>query len=746
MAKVPVTVRVARWSATHPWRAIISWIIFVAFCLAIGSMSGIRNATNADFRIGEAGRAQGILAEGGIPEQTLEKVLIAARSGQMDRAAADVAAGDISRRMRALPDVQGVGNPIQANDGNALLVPVTMTAEGAAASDHVQYLLDATAAVQAAHPDLRIEQTGDASVGLQVDEQSAADTAAAERLSLPVTLLILLIAFGAIVAAAVPLLVALSAVAASIGLSMLSTHLFPSVGGQNNTMIMLIGMAVGVDYSLFYLRRQREERARPGGTISHTAAVELAAATSGRAIIVSGLAVLASVSALFFANDIIFSSLGISVMIVVAIAMVASLTVLPAVLAKLGRWVDRPRVPLLGRLVQRSGPSRLWPALLRPALRRPVLTLLVSGLGMVLIALPILSMRLDLPSNDRLPKVQAVRTGDEVSRTFPTQGSTFTVALRDGSGHGDELNAAVNDLERRVQADPLLAGKTVPAVRKSAVGRIQAVDFSTPYSAEAPESHQLLGRLHDDYLPATVGRIAGVDYAIGGEVSMRDSDSAHLNQKLPVVVAILLLVTLVMMALSFRSLAVGLVSALLNLLSSAAALGALALVFQSDWGARLFNLPPGGFIVARVPLFLFVILFGLSMDYQVFVLSRIREAALRGMPTREAVLQGLTSSAGVVTSAALVMISVFGGFIFNGLLEIKQVGFVLTVGVLLDAFVIRILILPALMTLLGNANWWPSRAVRQAAQHAEAGGIPTSSGPSRSAYRATPVDHGRRSL
>jgi putative drug exporter of the RND superfamily len=465
MARSSITVRVARWSATHPWRAIISWIVFVALCLAVGSMVGTRNATNADFRVGEAGRAQTIMADGGIPEQSVEKVLIAARSGQLDQAEATAAAEDVTRRMRVLPHVEDVGAPLASSDGNALLVPVNLTAEGAAGSGRVEPLLDATAAAQAAHPDLRIEQTGDSSVGFQVDEKSGEDTLTAERLSLPLTLLILLVAFGAIVAAGVPVLIALSAVAASVGLSMVATHFFPSVGGQNSTIIILIGMAVGVDYSLFYLRREREERARSGGTISHTAAVELAAATSGRAIIVSGMAVIASVAALFFANDIIFSSLGISVMIVVAIAMVASLTVLPALLAKLGRWTDRPRLPLLGRLTNRAGPPRLWPALLRPALRHPVITLVVSGVVMVALALPALGMKLDLPSNNRLPKVQAVRTHDELVRTFPMQGSEFIVAVRDNSGEPGQLDAALADLEGKVRADPLLADKTVPETR-----------------------------------------------------------------------------------------------------------------------------------------------------------------------------------------------------------------------------------------------------------------------------------------
>ncbi len=714
VAKTQVTVRVARWSATHPWRAITAWIVFVGLCLALGSVIGSRTATDADFRVGEAGQAQTIMADGGIKAQSIEKVLIAPKSGALDRAAADAAATDLAQRMRALPEVQEVRAPVESTDRNALMVPVVMVAPGATSSDHVQPLLDTTAAAQAAHPALRIEQTGDASISYQVDEKTAADTASAEQLSLPITLLILMVAFGAIIAAGVPVLVALSAVAASIGLSALSSHIVPGVGGQNATIIMLIGMAVGVDYSLFYLRREREERARSGGRLSHTAAVELAAATSGRAVIVSGFAVLASVAALFFANDIIFASLGFSVMIVVAVAMLASLTVLPALLAKLGRWVDRPRLPLIGRLTNRQGPGKLWPALLRPAVRHPVIALVASVVALLLLALPALNMRLNLPANDRMTKVSSVLTYEELQKTFPAQGSDFVIAARAGSNDPGALATALSDLDRQVQADPLLAGRSASETQTSADGRTKVITIGTPYGTSAPESRELLTKLHEKYLPTTVGKLQGAEYAVGGGLSMRDSDSAHLADKLPLVVGILLLLTFVMMTVSFRSVAVGLTSALLNLLSSVAAMGALAYVFQSDWAARLLDLPPGGFIVSRVPLFLFVILFGLSMDYQVFVVSRIREAALRGVPTKQAVLQGITGSAGVITSAALVMVSVFGGFVFGGLLEIKQVGFALAIGVLLDAFIVRILVLPSLMTLLGNANWWPSKAVARA--------------------------------
>jgi RND superfamily putative drug exporter len=673
----------ARWSARNPWKAIVGWLVFVALCLTAGAVIGERRATGADFRIGEAGHAQQIMDDGRLAEPIVENVLISARSGTLD-----------------------VSAPIQATDRNALLVPVLTTSDAVNAQENVNTLLQTTAAVAADHPELRIEQSGEASINYQIDTASGEQTALAEKLSLPITLVILLVTFGALWAAGVPLIVAVSSVAGAMGLSIASSHVFPSVG-QNNTMIVLIGMAVGVDYSLFYLRRAREERARTGGTISHSQAVELAAATSGHAVVVSGFAVIISVAAMFVAQDMIFTSLGVSVILVVAMAMLASLTVLPALLAKLGRFMDRPRLPWLGN---HERESRVWPALVSPAVRRPGRTLLIGALVLAALAAPALAMRLNLPSYDRMPRVAGIITHEELVERFPMQGvAAFVVAVHSDTASRQQIDAALDRLERAAVADPAVAGKTTPVRKFSPDNRYATVRFGTPYKIDAPEAHAFLPRLRDSMMPSELGALPGVDYAVGGDVSIHDSDVRHLNSKLVLVVIFLLILTFAVMAVAFRSVVVGLVSTVLNMASAAAALGVLAFVFQSDWAARWLDLPPGGFIIARVPLFLFVILVGLSMDYQVFVVSRIREAALAGMATKEAVRYGIVKSAGVVTSAALVMISVFTGFVFGGLLEIKQVGLGLAFGIFVDAFIIRVVILPSLMTLLGQANWWPSR-------------------------------------
>jgi RND superfamily putative drug exporter len=359
-------------------------------------MAGSKEPADSDFRIGESGRASAIIADGNFHDPV-------AKAGALDTGAAKAAAADVAQRMRALHEVAKVADPVPSQNGKALMVPVTMKAEKDSAKQDIQPLLDAAAAAQAAHPALRVEQTGGVSLNKGINNRVGDDLVFAEKLTLPATLIILLVAFGAIIAAGVPVLLAISAVGAAIGLAALMSHVIPNVDTVNNV-ILLIGMAVGVAYSLFYLKREREERARAGGQLDHVTAVQLAAATSGRAIVVSGFAVIVSMAGLYLAGDVVFSSLATGSVIVVAVAMIGSLTVLPALLAKLVRRVDRPRVPLLGRLSNRQGPPRLWPALLQPALRRPVATLLLATAAMLALAMPALNLKLTSPNIDTLPR------------------------------------------------------------------------------------------------------------------------------------------------------------------------------------------------------------------------------------------------------------------------------------------------------------------------------------------------------
>ncbi|HEU5469029.1 MAG TPA: MMPL family transporter [Actinophytocola sp.] len=706
----PVTVRVARWSATHPWRAIGLWMVFVAVCFAAGTMAGTNTATDEDEWLGESGRAAAIVKDGHFDDPVVENVMITARSGRLDPAVAEAAGRDVAERMQARSEVAEVGAAVPAEDGSALLIPVTMSGSPDTAGDRIEALLGATDEAQRAHPDLKIAQVGPESIGHGINERVGEDLGRAELMSLPVTLLIMLIAFGAIVAAGVPVLLAISAVAAAMGLTALASHLVPAVETVNSV-ILLMGMAVGVDYSLFYLKREREERERLGGNPrSHVAAVEIAAATAGRAVVVSGLAVIVSMAGLYLANDAVFASLGTGSIIVVAVAILGSLTVLPALLAKLGRRVDRPRVPLLWRISNRQGPPRVWPALLRPALKYPAVTLVVSAGAMVALALPALDMSLRSAGPETLPKsIPVVAAWDDLTKAFPSEGTSHQVAVRAPAERAGEVRTALTELLDRTRGDTLFATDARAQIRTSDDGRVSMVGIPTPYAESAPEAERSMAVLRDELVPATVGRVPGADYAVGGDVARNVDYQQNQSDTLPWVVGFVLVLTFVVMALTFRSLAIALTALVLNALSAAAAFGVLTLVFQHTWAEGLLGFHSTGAIIAWIPLFVFVVLVGLSMDYHVFVVSRIREAALRGMSTRDAVAYGVTRTAGVVTSAAVVMMSVFAVFAFLSMVEMKEMGVGLATAVFLDAMIIRVLVLPSIMTLLGRANWWPAR-------------------------------------
>ncbi|GGY56067.1 membrane protein [Streptomyces anulatus] len=743
----------ARWSARHAGRAIAGWFAFVVLCLVAGIALGTNEATTKDFWVGEAGRAEATATEGGLERSPTERIMIRARSGELDMAAAGAAAQDVTERMRDLPEVESVAAPVRSKDGEVLLVSVVLNGPELKGKKNVVPLLEQTAAVGADHPHLVVEETGSPAISKGVNDQRDEDLALSERISLPVTVVTLLIVFGSVIMAGVPLLLALSSIAAAIGLSMVASHVMPDAGVGTN-LILLIGLAVGVDYTLFYLKREREERARAGGRLGPEALVELAAATAGRAIVISGLAVIVSTATLYLATDVIFSSLATGTILVVAVAVASSLTVLPALLVVIGRRADRLAPRRAARRARRGKPARggkpetgrMFGALLRPARTRPALTLCLSVLVMLGLTVPALGLKLIDPGKDTFSRdIPAMRVYDRLTESFPELFVTHEVVTRSTPEQAAQVKRALEDLGRRAQADPLFARApkeaestkdaqdatspenptnpkgpqsptnprtpaiSEPTVRTSADGRISVLELSVPHPAPSAEAIESLTRLRQDHIPATVGRLSGVETAVSGDVARGRDYVSHESDKLPLVLGFLLLMTFLMTVWAFRSVVLGAIGVVLNLLSAGASLGLLVLVFQGTWAEGLLAFDSLGAIASRVPLFLVVILFGLSMDYQVFVVSRIQEARQNGMSAREAVLEGINRSAKVVTSAAIVMVTVFGAFVALHLTEMKQMGFCLAVAVLLDAVVIRLMVLPSVLLLLGERAWWPAR-------------------------------------
>ncbi|HYX76208.1 MAG TPA: MMPL family transporter, partial [Gaiellaceae bacterium] len=391
--------RMGRWSASHWKTATFGWLGLVLVAFAVGNAVGTKTVDPYTAGPGESGRMDRILNDG-FKQPAAEKVVVQSRTLRAGDPAFDVAVSDVVARLSKIAVVQNLHKGPVSKDGHTALVDFDIRGDKNKAGDKVGAVLDRVDDAQRAHPAFFIGEFGDASAQKAVDQASADDLKSAGVFSLPITLIILVAAFGALVAAGIPVLLALTAVFATFGLMALASHVLPMAQEVSAT-VLLIGLAVGVDYSMFYLRREREERAAGR---SEPAALEAAAATSGRSVLISGLTVLVAMAGLFLTGDATFASFGVACMLVVAVAVLGSLTVLPALLSKLGDRVDRLRVPHIGGRHAAGGQGRVWGAIVDRVLRRPVLSIVVTGGLLVALALPALGLRMVQPGPDTFPQ------------------------------------------------------------------------------------------------------------------------------------------------------------------------------------------------------------------------------------------------------------------------------------------------------------------------------------------------------
>ena len=568
---------------------------------------------------------------------------------------------------------------------------------------NVDEVLAATTAAAQKYPSLRIAEFGDASSQKALNKSLGQDFSRAEKLSLPITLLILVLAFGSLVAAGVPMLLGLTAVGGTLGLIGLVSQLLP-MDGAISSVVLLIGLAVGVDYSLFYLRREREERAAGAG---EEAALHAAAATSGRAILISGFTVMIAMAGMFFAGSRVFTSFAVGTIMVVAVAMLGSLTVLPAMMSALGTRVDKGRIPLLHRLRRGTGESRLWNLVLAPVMRWPGIAAAISATALVALALPVLHMQTALPGASSLPRnIPIVRTYDRIQKAFPGGSEPAYVGVQAPDVRAASVQRAVAELIREAgQTKGLLHPVTV---QQSNDHKAETVSIPLAGDGTNATSDAALVRLRT-LVPQTIGAVPGVEAGVTGNTAGTVDFDSTMNSHMPIVFAFVLGMAFLLLLFTFRSIVIPIQAIVLNLLSVAAAYGLLVLVFQDGHLHNLLGFQGTSEITSWLPLFLFVVLFGLSMDYHVFILSRVREAFDRGAGAREATEQAVRSTAGVVTSAALVMVGVFAVFGTLSLMEFKQMGVGLAAAILIDATVIRGVLLPATLALLGERAWYLPR-------------------------------------
>ncbi len=710
--------RIGRWSTRNRGKAIAGWLVFVALALFIGSAVGTVTPADDNSGHGDSATADRIV-DNAYPDRAGETVLVQApaKSGTTARDPAFRATvDDVVKGVSGQPGVVHVKSPYGAGntgqisaDGRSALVTFDLNGDSDLAEKRVDAVENAVKAAGDKHPSMFVGQFGDASADKALNKAFGDDFQQAGMLSIPVTLIILVLTFGALVAAGVPLLLGVTAVVGTIGLLGPISHLV-SLNDFINEVVLLVGLAVGVDYSLFYLRREREEKAR-----GHSAkdAVAIAAATSGRAVLISGVTVIVAMAGMLLAGDSTFTALGIGAMLVVFVAMIGSVTVIPALLSGSGKWMERGRIPFLGKRMSAArmrdidSGGRAWNFVLDRVLRHPVVAVISASALLLVMASPVLHMHTADSGTEAIPRsLPIMKVYDKMQAAFPGGEIPAEVVIKAKDVTSPKITAAVKQLEK----DAIATGQVKEPVDVTVSADKTVMQISLPILGTGTDkaSNDALATLRGEVVPKFADAAGTKAYVTGMTAGSKDFNDL-MKSRWPIVFGFVLSLAFLLLMMTFRSIVIPVKAIVLNLLSVGAAYGVLTWVFQDGHGEKLLGFQSTGSVTSWLPMFLFVILFGLSMDYHVFILSRVREAFDRGMKTEDAVAHGIKTTAGTVTSAAVVMVAVFGIFATLSYLDFKMMGVGLATAILVDATLVRAVLLPATMKLLGDWNWYLPR-------------------------------------
>ena len=570
------TARVGRWSAQHRKKAIFGWLAFVIVSLVVGMNLVPQKEIKANSGMpGESGQASKAL-DGAFRDVSSEQVLIQSKELKAGAPQFKAAVADVTERLGNTKGVDTVVGPYDGGagqisaDGHSALVTFELPGDSDVTEKSVVGSLAAVAAAQKAHPELRVEEMGDESLTKAVAEKSNEEMSKSMLLSLPVTLIILVFAFGALVAAGIPILLALTSVAATLGLLGPVSQLAP-VDGSVMHVVLLVGMAVGIDYSLFYLKRAREERAAGR---ENNAAIEAAAATSGRAVLISGFTVMVAMAGMYLGGISNFASFATGTIMVVAVAVIGSLTVLPAVLSKLGDRVEKGRVPFVGRIKNRVGEAGIWSRILDRVLRRPLLSAVLAASVLVALALPAIGMQTSLGGTEETSRdLKVMRTYDRIQAAFPSEGSMEMVVIKAKDVTAPTVVSAIDALETQAQKrSGLFEGEATLEISKDQT--VATVALPTTGTGTDDLSNRAADALRGELVPATVGQLDGVEAYTTGEAAATGDFNDAMIGNLPLVFAFVLSAAFLLLLVTFRSLVIPIKAIVLNLLSVALGLRA----------------------------------------------------------------------------------------------------------------------------------------------------------------------------
>jgi uncharacterized membrane protein YdfJ with MMPL/SSD domain len=683
-----MTRRLALAAARHPWRAVGIWIaaLLVAVALIVGFLGDALTGEAEQLNNPESEQAYDLIDEHlpASPQFTSDVVVIRSTSATVGQPAFRRKVEAVQAALRDTPGVRYVADKPTAQTRRAVVVEIGLEDEeaGKNVSDLIEGLDDST---------FNVEATGEWTVENDFQTLSQEDLQKGElQFGLPAALIVLLLVFGTVIAGLIPVALALVAIMAALGLTAF-LGIFFDLSIFTVNMLTGMGLALGIDYSLFVVSRFREERSNG---LEQLKAIGATGTTASRAVLFSGFAFVIAMFGLLIIPNTIFRSLAAGAILVGITSVLVALTLLPAVLSLLGDRVNSLRIPLIGRSAERGtgAVSPFWGGIVRTVMRRPAISLVLSTALLLLLALPVLDYT----------------TGEAGIRTlpdrFPSKQGFNALQQEFGVGTTDTVQVVIDGRATPADVQNLaLRMRRNPALRNVEVRRYGS-DFAVVEAVPAGDSRD--ERALDTVRELRREDIPGARVLVTGETAESLDYRQLTNRWLPILITFVLTLSFILLTIAFRSIVVAATAIVLNLLSVGAAYGVLVLVFEKGVGNELFGFQQVDFIEAWVPLFLFAVLFGLSMDYHVFLLSRIRERYLQTGDSDAAVAHGIGSTARLITGAALIIIAVFGGFAVGDLVMFQQMGFGVAVSLLIDATIIRSVLLPAAMKLLGDWNWY----------------------------------------
>jgi RND superfamily putative drug exporter len=711
---IPSPKDLARVSARHPWKVVGAWaVVLVASFVLIGMFmaDAVTNEANVTNRP-ESVRGMELLEDRLRGEQPInEAVVVRSTGATVDDAAFRSYVESLHGKISALgPDIVKFSTSYyQTNDQNlvsqdrrATILPLIMAGDVDQATENIPLLLDIVEE-QNGTGQFEVYISGFASISHDFNMAAEKDLQRSEFGPLPAALIILIIVFGALAAAVLPIvLAALAIIAAIAGTAVIGQQYQFSFFVTN--MIVMMGLAVGIDYSLFIISRFREERSRG---LEKLNAIEVAGSTAGRAVLFSGITVVVALMGLLIVPQTIFRSLSGGAILVVLGSVAASLTLLPALLSLLGDKINALRLPFVQRaraeLEEEDQPGGFWDRVARTVMARPIISVTLAAGLLVVLAIPAFSMKLGFSGVNTLPESFQSKQGFKILERDFAGGQLYPAeVVIDGQANSPAVQSAIERLKATVANDPLFG----PAhFETNASGDLGLLAFQLAADPNSTAATDAVERLREQYVPPAFSGV-DVDVSVTGLAALNHDSFEMLAYYQPIVFAFVLGLSFLLLTMVFRSIVVPAKAIIMNLLSVGAAYGLIVLASQEGWGKSITGFQQVEAIEAWLPLFLFSILFGLSMDYHVFLLSRIKEHYDLTGDNTGAVAFGLRSTGRLITGAALIMVAVFGGFAIGDMVMFQQMGFGLGVAVLIDATVIRSVLVPASMKLLGRWNWY----------------------------------------